>query len=218
MLCSQNRAPNIKLLKFHEIRDNQTYLEKVIFYGDLFDKFETAIGFMASKWVQGWSWISISSPGWPSMQNETTLIDIFSSKSVIFKTLLNIGNIYHFEAFFAMINNLESLPSNSPPFGLDRALKARIARKMKNFSGNFQWSIWVWMERWAHVQLIGGRISEIQWLDRQKNTRNCCGSPWLTRHHHCASDGAETGQRSSTEARTSWAGACPSTSSRRHRS
>ena len=64
-----------------------------------------------------------------------TLINNFASKSVIFEMLPNIGNIdiYHFEAFFSTIKNLGSLPLKSPPFGLDRALKASHCTKNEEF-------------------------------------------------------------------------------------
>ena len=106
MIGSQNRASNIKLLKFHENWDNQLILKNVIFNGGLFDKFETAIGFVALKPVWRWSRISISSPNWPHAQNETKIklaIYILSRKVWFFflQTTSNIGILYTVENYFS---------------------------------------------------------------------------------------------------------------------
>ena len=73
------------------------------------------------------------------MVSNSNLIDNFSSKSVIFKMLQNIGNIYiyYFEAFFAIINNLELLPSNSPPIGRNQVSKFELHEKLENFPATF---------------------------------------------------------------------------------
>ena len=92
--------------------------------------------------------------------------------------------IYNFEAFFIMIKNPGLLPLKSPSFGLDRASNVQIARKMKIFLfGNFQRSIWVWMERWAYEDLIGGGITSIQRLDRWKYCRKSVSHLLPLSHH-----------------------------------
>ena len=101
-------------------------------------KSETVNEFVALKRVQAWSQILISSPRWLCMQNETTLIDNFTSKSMIFKTWPNISNIYHFEGFFFfLINNMESLPSNSPPIGRNHVSKVELHKKWETFLPTF---------------------------------------------------------------------------------
>ena len=117
------------------------------------------------KGVEKWSQILTLSPDWPCTQNETTLIDNSASKSLIFKTLPTISNIYHFEVFFATINNMLSLPSNSPLFSLDPTPKFCIARKtrifLRTFNGRsgYDWkcefkSSWLQVEsRWSNGQI-----------------------------------------------------------------
>ena len=73
ILSFQNRALSVKLLKFHANIDERTYIEKCDFQWNVFVKFETAIGFVASKRVQRWSQIFILSPNQSYTQNETTL-------------------------------------------------------------------------------------------------------------------------------------------------
>ena len=55
MFGFQNRAPDIKLLKFYANQDNSAYFENAIFNRNSFSNFEAAIGFLASKLVQKWS-------------------------------------------------------------------------------------------------------------------------------------------------------------------
>ena len=58
-----------------------------------FTNSETAIGFVALKWVREWSQILIPSPSWPYKQNEATLNWYFSqfvSKNVTFYKPLQI--------------------------------------------------------------------------------------------------------------------------------
>ena len=105
-----------------------------------FGKYETTNEFVEPRQVRGWFQMLISSPSWPCMQNETTLIHNSSSKSVIFKMLLTIGK-NHFEGFFTAINNLELLPSNSPSIDWNHISKLRFAQKTRKFFSNFQRSI-----------------------------------------------------------------------------
>ena len=49
MLGFENRAPNIKILKFHANWDNSAYLENKIFNGSSFVNSKTVIGFMVLK-------------------------------------------------------------------------------------------------------------------------------------------------------------------------
>ena len=87
------------------------------------------------------------------MQNETILINDFSSKSVIFKTSLNTDKLY------IILKNIfpwvRILPPKSPPISLDKASKLQIARKTINFSVTFHgWSrygcSWEIEWKWNH--------------------------------------------------------------------
>ena len=71
MLNFQNRALDLKILKFHANRNNSAYPEKnVIFNGSSFTNSENTIGFFVLKRVQLWSQILISSLDFSSMQNK----------------------------------------------------------------------------------------------------------------------------------------------------
>ena len=67
MLGFQNKAPYIMLMKFYANQDNNVTSENVIFNGSSFSNSETTIGFLASKRIQEWSRILISSPSWSYM-------------------------------------------------------------------------------------------------------------------------------------------------------
>ena len=87
MLGFQNKALDVKILKFHTNHDNNIYLEKCDFQQKLVFQFwdhhwicdvETSLGVVSD---------SNSSPGWPYMQNEANFnwqFSQFISKNVTF--------------------------------------------------------------------------------------------------------------------------------------
>ena len=116
---------------------------------------------------------------------------------MIIKMLPNIGNIYHFEWFFTMINNLESLPSNSPPIGENQVSKLRLHEKreifLATFNGRFRYgwkdefkSSWLQVESPPEMSpksywplnslLLHRQRSYVVWLRGFK--RQCLGSFW----------------------------------------
>ena len=70
ILGFQNKALNIKLLKFTQIKTIRLTSKNTIFNGTSFAKSETITRFVASKRVWEWSRILILSLGWPFTINE----------------------------------------------------------------------------------------------------------------------------------------------------
>ena len=94
--------------------------KNVIFNGNSFAIFETAIKFLASKRIREWSQILISSPGWPCMQNNVTFNYQFyrlSQKTWLFTNDFKHRKIiYHWKVFLVTTMNSILLPQNTASF------------------------------------------------------------------------------------------------------
>ena len=87
MLGFQNRALNLKLLKFHALETIEVTSKNTIFNESSFTKFETSIGYVTSKWDQEWSRILILSIGYPYTQKDAKILTVNSqiiSKNMTF--------------------------------------------------------------------------------------------------------------------------------------
>ena len=94
---SKTESPISSYWKFTQIEMIELTLRNVISNRTSFRDFDTVLGFMASKWVRGWSRFLISSPGWPCTQNKAQLNWRFTDclkKRDFLQTNQNIGILY----------------------------------------------------------------------------------------------------------------------------
>ena len=156
--------------------------------GSSFGDSETAIGFMASKWVPKWYWIFILSLDWSCTQNEAQLHWYFSNYLEKRDFFTNESKhrhiIYHWKSFFVTINNAILLTQNKVSFGSDQISKfCQFVRKCVPSI----WAFSLWMECTSmtrrsremdwHLETMVGvtRDSVSLLLRRVPHTRHTCG-------------------------------------------
>ena len=160
----------------------------VIFNRSSFRDFETTIGFLASKRVQKWSQILISSPGWPCTQNETRLNWQFTNcleKCDFLQTNPNIGILYthgnHFSPRLTIRDRCLKIRVRLAR--INRQSFANLYRNVCQQSGHFRREWRAPLQRGAREGLVGTLKWQWAWLETAFCRRSPRGLPRTVDHH-----------------------------------